>query len=186
MCDDFGIGAWPEDKRIMFPVRGFDDELYGWTGRAYDPESKPKVWNTPGLLKTSHLLGAHMCKRDRPMVVVEGLFLLGFMLSEYIDEDCDVDITATMGASMSVEQADMLVEIGQPVVMFFDNDKAGKTGVWGDDKTEGALHMLSRAGLPVKYVNYPKGVTDPDDLTADQIVSMIRNAQTFYRKRTRV
>lgn len=181
-----GIGAWPEDHRIMFPVRGFDGQLYGWQGRAYRDDVKPKAWNTDGLLKACHLMGAEHADLGLPNVLVEGMFALGAFHEFGIPEECGVNVLATMGADLSIEQADMLVQLGQPVIFFFDGDKAGLRGVWGDKTREGGIHLLSRAGLPVSCVTYPRGITDPDDLFDDMIVDMINNAERYVRPRTRV
>lgn len=184
-CEFLGLGAWPEDKRIMFPVRGFDGKLYGYQGRAYDPEIKPRQWNTEGLVKTSHLLGAELCDPELPNVLVEGLFAYATFHEFGVPAECGVNVLAVLGSDLSVEQADMLVELGKPVTFFFDGDKAGKTGVWGNDKKEGGIHMLSRAGQPVSCVEYPRGVQDPDDLFDDQIIDMIKSAKRYVRPRRR-
>ena len=184
-CEALGLGAWPEEGRVTFPIRGFDGQLYGYQGRAYREDVKPKTWNTEGLVKTSHLLGAELADVSRPNVLVEGLFAYAAFHEFGVPDECDVNVLATLGSDLSVEQADMLVELGQPVTFFFDGDKAGKTGVWGNDKKEGGIHLLSRAGLPVLYVEYPRGVQDPDDLFDDQIIDMINNAKRYVRPRRR-
>jgi DNA primase len=107
------------------------------------------------------------------------------MHSFNIPDICEVDVLAVMGSMLSVEQADMLAEIGQRVIFFFDGDKAGKGGVWGNDKTEGGIHMMSRACRTFS-VEYPRGIMDPDDLDADQLCDMIMDAKEFVRSRSRV
>lgn len=179
-----GLRAWPEDKRIMFPVRGFNGDLFGWTGRAYDDTVKPKVWNTDGLDKKCHLLGAEHAACDRPMVLVEGLFAYARFHEMGIPETMGVDVCAVMGSTVSEEQADMLAEIGQRVILFLDGDKAGQLGTFGDAKREGAVHMLARA-MPVSTVTYPRGIIDPDDLDEATVCHMIEGATPFVRSRTR-
>lgn len=182
--DALGIRDWPEDRRIMFPVRGFEGALYGWTGRSYDPEGKPKVWNTEGLDKKCHLLGAEHATCERPIVIVEGLFAYARFHAMNIPDECGVDVLACMGSVVSEEQAEMLAEIGQRVILFLDGDKAGITGTFGDAKKEGSVQMLARA-MPVSTVTYPRGIVDPDDLTSEQIIDMIENATPYVRRRVR-
>lgn len=183
-CPSLGLADWPEDGRIMFPVRGFNGELYGWTGRSYIEGVKAKVWNTDGLDKKCHLLGAEYAQCDRPMVLVEGLFAYLRFHDMGIPDECGVDVCAIMGSVVSEEQADMLAEISQRVILFLDGDKAGQVGTFGDAKKEGSVQLLSRAML-VATVTYPPGVTDPDDLDFDAVADMIENATPFVRERTR-
>lgn len=184
-CDRLGLGVWPEETRIMFPIRGFDGQLYGYQGRAYTDGQKPKTWNTEGLQKACHLLGAEHADLEKPTVLVEGLFAYAAFHEFDIPHTMDVNVMAILGSQLSVEQADMLVQLNKPVCFFLDGDKAGRTGVWGDDKKEGGIHMLSRAGLPVSAVEYPPRVSDPDLLSIEQIEDMIANAKRYVRPRSR-
>lgn len=179
-----GMKVWPEAKRIMFPIRGFTGKLYGWTGRTYDPEGRPKVWNQKGITKANHLLGSEHVSGERPLVVVEGLFIYAAFHALGIPEATDTDVVAIMGAEMSDEQADQILSLGVPVVLFLDGDKAGQRGTFGDDKVEGAVHMLSRS-TKTYYVEYPRGIIDPDDLETEQIVDMIEEAKPYVRRRRR-
>lgn len=185
-ADKLGVCWWPEDQYVMFPVRGFDGRLHGWTGRTYDPEKKAKVWNLKGMEKGCHLLGAEHCTCDRPIIVVEGLMVYARFHEWGIPDAMNMDVVAAMGSSLSFEQLDMLGQIGKPVYMFLDGDKAGRIGMWGDEKkgTEGALHVLSRS-VRTHYVNYPKRITDPDDLTREQVIEMLEQAPVFARRRVR-
>jgi hypothetical protein len=181
-----GVKSWPEDGRVMFPIRGFDRKLYGWTGRSYMPDVKAKVWNLKGVDKSCHLLGAELCTCERPIVVVEGLMFYARLHDMNIQDELGMDVVAAMGSAMSFEQADLLAQVGQPVILFLDGDKAGKLGTWGDEKkgTEGAVHLLARA-LPTYYVTYPGRIQDPDDLTDDMVLEMLRNTTQFVRRRKR-
>ena len=51
--DDDGHGA----ERIIFPVRGREGELYGYTGRAIDEDVQPRIRDYYGLPKRACLLG---------------------------------------------------------------------------------------------------------------------------------
>ena len=186
-ADRIGLGDWPEDKKIMFPIRGFDRRLYGWTGRSYDPDvTRAKVWNLKGVDKSCHLLGADLCTCDRPIVIVEGLMFYARLHEINIGYQLGMDVVAAMGSALSFEQADLLAQVGQPVTFFFDNDKAGKIGTWGDEKkgTTGAVQLVSKS-LPTRTVTFPGKLQDPDDLTDDQVLSMIADAKLYARRRVR-
>lgn len=185
-ADRIGLGDWPEDKRIMFPVRGFDGKLYGWSGRTYDANTRAKVWNLKGMDKSCHIMGAHLFTCDRPSVIIEGNMLWARMHEWGVPEELNMDVGAIMGSNLSFEQADLLAQIGKPVIVFLDGDKAGKIGMWGDEKkgTEGAVQILSRA-VRTHYVQYPGKVQDPDDLSRDQLLAMIDAAPVYGRKRVR-
>ena len=185
MCHSLGVRDWPEDQMIMFPVRGFDGALYGWAGRTYEPgKTRGKTWNTPGMEKSCHLLGAHRCDCTKPIILVEGQTGWARFYSLGVPYETGMDVLAVMGSVVSDEQGQMLAEIGKPVYLFLDGDKAGQEGVWGTDKKEGAVHLLSRA-IPTYTVRYPTGIKDPDDLTSDQIYDMIQNAEQYVRRRRR-
>lgn len=196
VMEDMGVREWPEFRRIMFPVRGFDGALHGWTGRSYDPTAKAKVWNQKGMDKSCHILGAEHITCARPIVLVEGLMFYARLHTLGIPDEMHLDIGCIMGSSLSMEQADLLAQIGQPVILFLDEDKAGRLGTWGDPEKgkEGAVHLLSRA-VQTRFVRYPTPAPsgrsrkpvdmDPDDLTDAQIEDMLVNAQVYARKRAR-
>lgn len=192
--DRIGVRDWPEDGRLMFPVRDFKGRLFGWAGRSYIPEVKAKVWNLKGMDKACQLLGSEHCTCARPIVLVEGLMFYARLHDLQIQEELNMDVVAIMGSAVSFEQADLLAQVDQPVILFLDNDKAGRDGTWGTEKkaratgeitrTEGAVHLLSRA-IPVLTVTYPTGVEDPDNLGEETIYQMLENAKPYSRKRVR-
>jgi DNA primase len=84
-----------------------------------------------------------------------------------------------MGSSLSDFQRDLLIEIGEPVVLCYDNDHAGDEGLFGPwdrhvgaHKGGGAVDTLKKE-LPTKLALYPQGVDDPDDLTLQQLQRML-------------
>ena len=201
-ADALGIMDWPEERRVMFPIRDFEGRLYGWTGRAYDEAVKPKVWNLKGVDKSCHLLGIEHATGDVPLIVVEGLFFYAYLSGLIRAYGWEVDVVAAMGSSLSKEQQETIIMMDCPVIMFFDNDKAGQLGTWGDEEKgkPGAVRDLSHARVPVSYVTYPDmseeqlklagrvrvvPVQDPDHLTPEQIEDMLEGSTRYTRKRKR-
>ena len=166
----------PDDGRILFPVfSGEDDALYGFTGRAIG-DSKIKVKDYSGLRKERLILGEQLIKRDVPILIVEGLFAYATMYELCVDDFCSP--IATMGSRLSDAQRDLLVEFDLPVVLLYDNDEAGQQGLYGPKQANGkfqgggAIDAL-RNHVPTLIAQYPEDITDPDELTHDDVRDMV-------------
>lgn len=171
---DPGDGGEP---RILFPVYGWDKELYGFSGRAIHKTAKLKVKDYHGLPKKRMLLGAHLVQPDDQYVVlVEGLMDYARMRT------LGFPGLAFMSSTLTEWQAEILKEIGKPVYFFHDDDIAGR------DARDNAKELLWRH-IPVMKVRYPKDCTvetpegdfrppeDPAELTATQVEQMILDAR---------
>lgn len=182
----------PMDMRIMFPVRGRRQELYGFSGRTILPKShwpktrgdeRPygKIKDYYGLKKRKLLLGLHLRNPKLPSLMVEGLFAYAAMF----EEGCDRlgSPIATLGSTLSPEQAAMFVEWGKAVYAFYDNDKAGKRGLFGyidadGVQRKGAAHHLC-GEIPFFVPKWPNGLSDPDDLEFTDVRRMTKRAELF-------
>jgi hypothetical protein len=117
----------PDDKgvpRILFPVFDRQYQLYGFSGRSVD-ESKEvlKIKDYYGLKKKHLLLGSHLLPIEpRYVILVEGLFAYARLV------DMGFPVLASMTSRLSDQQANILRDIGAPVFIFYDNDKAGMNG----------------------------------------------------------
>lgn len=171
----------PDEKRILFPVFDYFKNLYGFTGRAiFEQKGKKtvaKVKDYLGLKKERLLLGEQFVN-NKPILVVEGLFALANMYELAVDDFCTP--VATMGSRLSRSQANLLIDHDLPVYFLYDNDIAGRQGLFGvyDKKADkflggGAIDALSKH-LPVFGCEYPEGVDDPDLLTRDQVRNMVK------------
>lgn len=163
------------DERILFPVFNRDGELHGFTGRAVHEQVVPKVRDYHGLPKERVLLGCNLVRKDDHYVVaVEGLFDVA-MLVQY-----DQPVVGTLHSGLTIPQAQILLDIGLPVVLMFDNDAAGEKA------TEVAIEMLS-GRLPLTRVKYPRRLQgkgkkpkcpkDPALCTEAEVIEMIANAK---------
>lgn len=199
-----------ENKRWDFK-KEYPDEL------TYDPfYVKPngrkvavnygKIRDYKGLKKTELILGAEHWVKDKPVLIIEGLF--GYLHLLSIGADQEFNIGATMGASLSDFQASTLIKFARPVYLLFDNDPAGIFALHGDDKVDGAIDKLANSvslfipkwpevldtntvetcekelldnGKVDGYVK-KKGKwykADPDKLTLDEIIYMKENAEMY-------
>jgi hypothetical protein len=157
-------------ERILFPVRGLDGTLYGFTGRATNNDVEPRIRDYHGLPKRRLLLGAHLLdESDSQVVLVEGLFDYAKM-REY-----EIPAVAVMHSGLTDDQADILKSIAKPVVVMFDNDRAGIEGT-------GKVIDVLRDHLPVLVANYDLAVnrilayTDPGSLPEAIATRMVEDA----------
>ena len=180
--DQMGLCIDPNDghgqERILFPVFSHTGGFYGYTGRAVK-NVDPKVRDYFGLPKKHLLLGSHLLSNSDQdhVVLVEGLFDYANLLQ------FGAPVVAVMHSGLTLEQAAVLKDIGLPVYVMFDNDKAGRVGrTVVRDELE--LH------IPLMKVQYPREKTvlhkksckmrapdDPGELNSDQYYTMMDDAR---------
>jgi len=164
-----------KEPRILFPVRGIDGLLYGFSGRATRPTARLKVRDYFGLQKSQCLLGAHLASDAARIVVVEGLIDYA-SAQEFGECGCGV-----LHSSVTDEQASLIKQIGKPTFMMLDADKAGGDG------TETAARKLRR-DVPLFRTAYPRvkieddsevgwhWLKDPGEATQDEFLGMLSKA----------
>ncbi len=168
--------------RVLFPVCDRAGTLRGFVGRSIYPDATVSHYTYPPLQKSQHLLGADLLRKGaRDVIVVEGQFAFAHLIAIGAREHFDV--VGTMGSVMSAAQASMLIDQGASVHLLYDDDAAGNQGIWGRwdaDKGQyaggGAFDML-RDELDVSVLDYPEGVSDPDHLTLDELISAVKAAK---------
>lgn len=166
------------EPRILFPVRGYDGLLYGFSGRAVYNDAFLKVRDYHGMPKAKMVLGAHLVAQDNPshIEIVEGLFDYARM------HEMGYYGNAVMHATVTDAQADIFRQMSKPVYTFFDDDKAGKEGVI-------VAGRKLRNYMPVMKVRYPRieiiddspegfhMLKDPGELEAEEVAAMIADAR---------
>lgn len=177
----------PEERRILFPVRGRRNELYGFSGRTMLPKEKwpfkgyGKIRDYHGLAKKWLILGANLIDLNKPMIAVEGLFAFAALY----EEGCDRlgNPVGTLGSTCSPQQCAKFIEWGKPIYGFYDNDKAGRRGMLGYKDQEGTFRngMAQNLAndLPVFVPSWPEGLSDPDELVFKDVQRMVRKAKLF-------
>lgn len=188
----------PEGQRIVFPVRDYQDRLFGFTGRSILEDEErgglAKIKDYAGLQKRWQILGEDLAGRIdaqrqaegrpvAPLLVVEGLFALAHLVTlGACDWVCPV---ATMGSFLSNQQRDILAGMDRPVYFLYDGNQAGQIGLYGkwNARTRefmggGALDRL-KEHVPVYACEYPPhvapGTGDPDHLTRDDLFWILRH-----------
>lgn len=157
--------------RILFPVRGINGELYGFSGRDVTGNSLVKVRDYSGLKKANCVLGAHLVAQENPGYVlpVEGLFDYAAMWEQ------GEPGAAVMHSSLTAAQANIFRELALPAYMFYDDDEAGQKGVREFTKLLVEYIPLMRVRYPEIWIenrNEPGGghyVKDPGELLKEDI-----------------
>lgn len=144
-------------NRVMFPIIHPRGMVLGFGGRVMDPNSNPKYLNSvdsPVFNKSSILFGLNMVGRLHSLdhlIIVEGymdviaLHRFGFK-----------NAVASLGTSLTSDQAKLLSRYSPRVYIAFDGDSAGQAA------TLRGLDMLYSAGCQVRVIKFPKGM-DPDE-----------------------
>lgn len=166
-------------ERILFPVYSAERLFYGYTGRAVRSGAEPRIRDYFGLSKRLLLLGSEHIDRDRAehIILVEGLFDFARLYN------WSPNVVSSMHATITDGQAAILKDFGLPVIVMYDNDKAG----W--DGTEQVVKALSRH-VPVMATTYPVSRTvrdaktgymraplDPAELLREQYERMVQNCE---------
>ncbi|MBQ3405198.1 MAG: DNA primase [Oscillospiraceae bacterium] len=142
-------------NRLMFPVIDVRGSVIGFSGRILD-DVEPKYLNSPDTMifnKSRNLFALNLAKKSRQnrLILVEGnidvvsLHQAGF--------DCAV---ASLGTSLTPDQARLMTRYTQEVVIAYDSDTAGEKAA------KRAIGILENVGLNVKVLKMD-GAKDPDE-----------------------
>lgn len=172
-----------EQRRVLFPVRDCNNALWGYTGRAVDSETKPKIRDYYGLPKRRLILGENRWVQGKPILIVEGLFGYAHLVELGIESVCNVG--AILGSVLTPEKASRLAAWDSNVFLMLDNDDAGDIGLFGYVKADGTRDIDTSAVnrllgyVPVYVPTWPQGKTDPDQLTYEDVTELLGNTELF-------
>ncbi|MDB5341990.1 MAG: primase [Schlesneria sp.] len=141
------LGRWPGE-----PADARGDE----TGplRYKFPENFPRNRVVYGLAEALH------GTEGRPLIIVEGPFKVYHLFQSGFP-----NTGATFGASVSDEQIEILAATRRPLILMFDGDEAGQTGM-----RSAAERLISRA--LVRVVKLESG-RHPDDLSRSELEKVL-------------
>ncbi|MGM9601708.1 MAG: DNA primase [Faecousia sp.] len=142
-------------NRLMFPIIDVRGYVIGFGGRVMD-DSTPKYLNSTDTLvfnKRKNLFALNFAKKTKMgfIILVEG-YMDAITLHQY-GFDCAV---ASLGTSLTEDQAALLSKYTDQVVLIYDGDEAGQNA------TRRAIPMLEKAGLQVKVLKM-RDAKDPDE-----------------------
>ena len=173
-------------SRILFPCYDRHGAFAGFTGRSVRhprtySKKNPKVRDYLGLDKRQLFLRLPG-RRSGPKIISEGLIDFAKVVQTGFPY-----AHAILGTALTPEKIDILIEGGDPVYFFMDNDLAGWQALFGVFNGDGELEVdnawafrLYRE-VPVWIVPYdtPLDGTDPGSLDEKTIRRMISNAWLF-------
>lgn len=183
----FDIGFDRERRRITFPLRDHLGNLVGISGRAVADGQYPRykiytrefdeIYRNYTFHKGRMVWGLnrfYQASLDRivePVVVCEG-----FKAAMWVAQAGHPYVVALLGTYASAEQRALLLRTTSRIVLFLDNDRAGR------DATPVMADLLCGADVLVANYGTDEPVS-PDDLSGEQLTAAITTAVSPTRLR---
>ena len=143
-------------NRAMFPIIDLYGQVLGFGGRAMG-DAKPKYLNTsdtPAFNKRLGVYAANLMRKARNLqrvILVEG-YMDVVALSQFGVEG----VVATLGTSLTQEQARLLKRFASQIWVAYDGDSAGQHA------TLRALDIFEAEAIPARVLAFPDKL-DPDE-----------------------
>ena len=142
-------------NRVMFPIIDMRGDVIAFGGRVMD-DSKPKYLNSPETIvfnKRRNLFAMNRAKKTK-----SEYFLLaeGYMDVIALHQAGFDSAVASLGTSLTEEQARLLSRHTKTVIVCYDADTAGQSAA------QRAIDILKKTGIRVKILKIP-GAKDPDE-----------------------
>jgi len=143
--------------RLMFPIIDVRGNVIAFGGRVIKKDSEAaKYLNSPETLifnKRKNLFGLNLAKKTKHpyFILVEGNIDV-VALHQYGFDNA----VASLGTSLTEEQATLLSKYTDQVVLIYDGDNAGQNA------TKRAIPILEKAGIQVKVLQL-RDAKDPDE-----------------------
>lgn len=147
--------------RLIYPVINAMDEVVAFGGRVLKKTEFAKYKNTKETVifnKSKTLYNINLLKRLRKTQTIKEVIMVeGYMDTISLYQSGFKNVVASMGTSLTQEQARLVKRYADTVLISYDGDGAGqKANMRG-------LEILKSEGLNVKVVPLPEGL-DPDDV----------------------
>ena len=141
--------------RVMFPIIDLRGNVIAFGGRVIDSEG-PKYINssdTPVFKKSRNLFSLNFAKKDdkKQLILAEG-----YMDVISINQAGFENVIATLGTALTQEQARLMSQYADEVIIAYDSDGAGQAA------THKAINLLSEVGVNTRIIKMD-GAKDPDE-----------------------
>lgn len=154
-------------NRLMFPVIDVRGNVIGFSGRALG-DGEPKYMNspeTPVFSKSHNLFALNLAKKSKSgyIILVEGNIDVVTLHQAGFDS-----AVASLGTSLTAEQARLLSRYTGEVVIAYDADEAGKKA------SQRAITLLEKLEMKVRVLTVT-GAKDPDEYLRARGADAFRN-----------
>ncbi|MGN0665702.1 MAG: DNA primase [Huintestinicola sp.] len=141
--------------RVMFPIIDLRGNVIAFGGRIIDGTG-PKYLNSSDTLvfkKSRNLFSLNFAKRsdERRLILAEG-----YMDVIAVNQAGFENVVATLGTALTPEQARIMSQYADEVIIAYDSDGAGQAA------THRAINLLSEAGVRTRIIKMT-GAKDPDE-----------------------
>ena len=142
-------------NRLMFPVIDVRGNVIGFSGRILG-DGEPKYMNSPETLvfnKSRNLFALNLAKKSKSGYIILAEGNIDVVSLHQAGFDCAV---ASLGTSLTGEQARLLSRYTKEVIIAYDNDGAGIKAA------QRAIGILERLDIKVRVLRM-SGAKDPDE-----------------------
>lgn len=154
-------------NRLMFPVIDVRGSVIGFSGRIIG-DGEPKYLNSPETLvfkKSQNLFAMNLAKKSKSghIILTEGNLDVVSLHQAGFDS-----AVASLGTSLTPEQARLISRYVPEVLLCYDGDSAGRKA------TDRAIGILNKLELKVRVLELP-GAKDPDEFIKKNGSDAFRN-----------
>ena len=154
-----------EGERLIIPIINHLDEVIAFGGRLLEKSDRAKYKNTRETVifnKSKNLYNINLVKKEKRAGGLSSIIMVeGYMDAISLYEAGFKNVVASMGTSLTKEQARLCKRYSENVLISYDGDFAGqKANLRG-------LEILKQEGVKVRVVPMPDGL-DPDDVIRRQ------------------
>ena len=154
-------------NRLMFPVIDVRGNVIGFSGRILD-DGEPKYLNSPETLvfnKSRNLFALNLAKKSKSGYIILSEGNIDVVSLHQAGFDSAV---ASLGTSLTQEQARIISRYTNQVIIAYDNDSAGIKA------SQRAIGILEKLDLKVKVLRM-SGAKDPDEYIKTKGADAFRN-----------
>ena len=148
-------------NRLIFPIIDAFGKVIAFGGRVLGKTDFAKYKNTDNtaiFVKNKNLYGLNLIKKLRLKTKVNDLIMVeGYMDTLALVQAGVENVVASMGTSLTEEQAKLARRYVEDVYICYDGDAAGQNA------TLRGLDILKRHGIKVRVISLPNG-EDPDEI----------------------
>lgn len=143
-------------QRVIFPIIDRCGNVVAFGGRALDKEAKAKYINsdeTPLFHKRMNLFSLNFAQKTKKRYLI---LCEGYMDVISLNQAGFENAIATLGTSMTIQQAEIMKHYAEEIIISYDSDEAGQNAA------KKAIGLLNEVDLPSRVIKIPNA-KDPDE-----------------------